>query len=316
MNQAYLDYFGVEKEKLLHQSAVETDFAPNLEVRARMQEILEQTGQISRIELDLPSLPGGERTVMASLQRVEVEGEQQVISSFMDITERVRAEKQIRALASELTMAEQAERHRISRLLHDELQQRLFAIRMQLSFLRPEHTSGEQVNVETEISQLENWLNEAIEVTRDLSIELSPRILQDEGLLEAVTWLSSQMEEKFGLQVELNEEGMGVTGKLENSTRILLYQAIREILFNVIKHSGTLEAQVNMQQTGDHLNITITDYGGGFDAKSMQAGKLFPHGLAEIEKKLIMMGCSMKIESTPGIGTRVSLDAPISMTEG
>ena len=314
VNQAYLDYFGVKEEDVIGRSALEFGFAPDPLIRAQMSEELELNSQISHVELDVPSARGQARTVLGSLQRVQVNGEKQVISSFMDITERVQSEKQIRTLASELTLAEQAERHRISRLLHDELQQRLFAIRMHLSFLSQDGPTSSKKEYQENLTNLGNWLSEAIEMTRDLSIELSPLILEGEGLVQAVNWLAAQMKDKFGLQTEMRADG--INGKLDPSVRILLYQAIRELLFNIVKHSGTLDALVEMEQTGNRLKIVISDRGVSFDAASVLASPGPPHGLVEIEKKVTMLGCTLEVDSRPGFGSQVTIEAPIDQAEG
>jgi signal transduction histidine kinase len=112
-----------------------------------------------------------------------------------DISDRIQSEEKIRALATELTRAEQDERYRISQVLHDDLQQRLFAVKAQLSFLKDVNMSAETYR---ELDQIQASLSESIAITRNLSIDLSPIVLQGEGLLEAMTWLSFRMKEQYG----------------------------------------------------------------------------------------------------------------------
>jgi len=313
VNQAYLDFFGVQIDQVLGKTAMEFGFAPGREARDRIRRQLEESGGVRHYELEVPSATGEFRTILASIQNVHLEGPDQVISSFMDITERVRAENKIRELASELTLAEQAERHRISRLLHDELQQRLFAIRMQLSLLKDDFPMAASARSGTNFEELDAWLGETIEMTRDLSIELSPLILQGEGLSEAINWLIARLLEKLGLQVELRSDpGEDL---LEPSTRILLYQAARELLFNVVKHSGTLKARVDIKTTDDQLVLVVSDQGMGFDAAAVMRDSSRVHGLLEIQKKVSMLGCSMKIESKPGSGTSITISAPVQRND-
>ena len=121
-----------------------------------------------------------------------------------DITERIQAEEKIRSLASELAIAEQEERHRISQVLHDDLQQRLFAIRAQLSFLMEFIGQADKVTeLQMSVDQIQSWLSEAIKITRDLSVDISPSVLHGEGIAEAIYWLASRMKEQHNLELEV-----------------------------------------------------------------------------------------------------------------
>jgi PAS domain S-box-containing protein len=227
-----------------------------------------------------------------------------------DITERIRAEEKIRSLASELTMVEQEERHRISQILHDDLQQRLFAVRTHLSLLKDENglaVSHPERNID--IDQIQDWLSEAINITRNLSINLSPAVLQGEGLVEAVSWLAAQMKDQYGLQVEVEADVDFIS--LEEHMRVLLFQAVRELLFNTVKHAESLEATVRLWQENGSGWITVSDSGKGFDPEAIITNPQLAHGLLIIKDRLGLMGCDMQIHSQPGNGTRVEIAVPI-----
>ena len=227
-----------------------------------------------------------------------------------DITERVQAEEKIRALASQLGMAEQQERQRISQVLHDDLQQRLFAIKTQLSFL----TNDSEINrlspaMHEDLRQVQRWLSDAIGITRSLSIDLSPVVLQGEGLYEAILWLSSQMKDQHGFQVQL--EAKDHLNALDNQMRLLLFATIRELLFNIVKHAGTSEATITLEKIDQRALITIRDAGKGFDVGAVMSDTKTAHGLLVIQDRLGLMGCNMEIISEPGKGTRIMIDAPL-----
>ena len=222
-----------------------------------------------------------------------------------DISERIQAEEKIRSLAAELTLAEQEERHRISQVLHDDLQQRLFAIKAQLSFLKDINLS---VDSHRELAQLQESLSESIAITRNLSIDLSPIILHGEGLTEAIIWLSFRMKEQYGLHVDLEEKG----GKfvVDTHMRMLLFQAIRELLFNVVKHAGVSQAKVTLEQA-QRQSITVIDDGRGFDTEAVLKDLQMAHGLLLIQERLHLLGCSLQLVSKPGAGTRITIELPI-----
>ena len=222
-----------------------------------------------------------------------------------DISERLQSEEKIRSLAAELTRAEQEERHRISQVLHDDLQQRLFAIKAQLSFLKDVNLSADTYR---ELDQIQASLSETIAITRNLSIDLSPIILHGEGLKEAMTWLSFRMKEQYGLHMDL--EANENFPPLDQHMRMLLFQSIRELLFNVVKHAGILEAKVTLEQVHGQGRITVSDDGKGFDTEAVLKDTQTAHGLLIIQERLSLLGCRMEIFSASGEGTRILIEIP------
>jgi two-component system CheB/CheR fusion protein len=248
--------------------------------------------------------------VQLSFYQLRAEDANGIAVIATDISERMQAEEKIRALASELTIAEQDERHRISQVLHDDLQQRLFAIRAHLSFLN-ESLQSDVVPQEVKVSidQVQGWLAEAINMTRNLSVDISPSVLQGDGISEAVYWLSARMKEQYGLQLKVDVKDD--LRHLPDHMRVTLFQAVREMLFNVVKHASTLEATITFEKLDGNGRITITDQGKGFDAKTILADPQASHGLMIVRDRLNLMGSTLKIESVPGNGTQAEIEFPI-----
>lgn len=236
-----------------------------------------------------------------------------IVCYARDITERVHAEEKIRSLASKLTMAEQEERQRISQILHDDLQQQLFAIKAQLSFMQGVD-QNDQVSQTPYFSleEIETALSEAIAITRNLSIDLSPVILHGERLTESLKWLSSRMSEQYRLQVKIDAKAK--LHQLDHHVRLVLFQAVKELLFNVVKHAETSHATVTIEQDGGGARITISDGGKGFDAQAVMKDPKASHGLVMVQDRLGLLGCTMNIVSEPGNGTRVIIEAPMGET--
>jgi signal transduction histidine kinase len=153
-------------------------------------------------------------------------------------------------------------------------------------------------------------LDESISLTRNLSIDLSPAILQGEGLSDALTWLAAQMQEQYGLDVSI--ETNGVSTRFEDTLRILLFQAVREALFNVRKHAETLHAAVTVQQVDSLIHITISDDGIGFPPSTIDI-KNGMGGLAHIQRRINLMGCHLHVEAQPNSGARVIIQVPAEM---
>lgn len=273
--------------------------------------ILDQAGRDgTRGEFCLQTASGQCMPVQLSIYQLETNDFSGISIIATDISERLQSEEKIRSLASELTRAEQDERHRISQILHDDLQQRLFAIKAQLIFLSNE--SGEnKVSpiIHAQLKQLERWLSDTISITRNLSIDLSPVVLHGEGLAEAIAWLSAQMKEQYDLRVHLDAKE--TFSDLDNHMRVLLFQAVRELLFNIVKHAGSTQATVTLERKDALGRITITDTGKGFDVGAIMNDPKTAHGLLIIQDRLSVMGSSMDVASKPGEGTRVVIETQL-----
>jgi len=262
-----------------------------------------------RGEFHLQAIDGSCLPVQLSVYLLAMDDTAGISILATDISERVQAEENIRFLASKLTMAEQNERHRISQILHDDLQQRLFAIKTRLFLMNDANGENKPATVtQADLDQIQGWLSEAINITRNLSIDLSPIVLQGEGLTEAMAWLSSKMEEQYGLQVKL--EGKDNFYGLEIHMRVLLFQAMRELLFNIVKYAGTSQAAIILEQVGSRGRITVSDSGKGFDAEAILNDSNSAHGLLIIKERLGLMGGSMEVISKPNEGTRVVIEIP------
>jgi PAS domain S-box-containing protein len=225
---------------------------------------------------------------------------------------------EMRRLAADLVIAVQRERHRISHILHDDLQQRIYAILMQLTFL---HHDLQKVNetARQETSAIEEQLGEVLEITRSLSIDLSPPILQDEGLAQAINWLAGQMRQRYGLPIEIQADGPFIIHKEE--LQVFLFNCVRELLFNVVKHAGASRAIVALQWLEADLQIEVCDDGQGFpihtpeqeaSQEMREDDPLSSFGIPTIRHQLSLFGGRMEIKSEVGAGTQITLIVPVT----
>jgi signal transduction histidine kinase len=216
-----------------------------------------------------------------------------------------RQAEQLRILALSAAQAVERERRRLASVLHDHLQQLLVAARMRLNLLHSEAGSPDAVN------RIEELIDQALGTSRSLVMELSPPVLADAGLISALHWLRRRMKEQFNFELELNcpQQIPAMDADLQS----FLFSAIRELVFNAIKHSGTDLAQVTLAVEGMTLCVAVCDRGRGFDmASPMQPTSRSGYGLLNMEQRVRSMNGTVEIDSAVGRGTRIELRLPIS----
>lgn len=223
-----------------------------------------------------------------------------------------RQAEELRDLARDVTLAEQQERKRIAGLLHDDLQQLLVGARMELAGLR-KNTSDESLLAHAQ--QLDKTLVSAVDATRSLVVELSPPVLQESGLPAALAWLGRKIQAEFQLRVDVRAEPL--PADLPEDVAILLLQAVREILFNVVKHAGTTDAAVTLEYPSEQaLRLVVSDQGVGAElADVLAAHSGTGMGLPAIRKRIQILGGRMEIDSAPGRGMRIEITIPLTQEE-
>lgn len=214
---------------------------------------------------------------------------------------------QLQALALELTHTEQRERRRLAKMLHDDLQQTLYAARLNLGTLRGIVEDG----VREKIEQVDRLLDESIARSRSLTMELSPPVLYEAGLPAALEWLGRYMEERYGLTVEVCADSL--PDAIPEELRLLLFHATRELLFNVIKHAAADCARVAVFSPSEgEVQVLVSDDGVGFDPNDANDEKTLTggFGLFSIRERLELLGGGVEIDTAPGRGTRVGMTVP------
>lgn len=236
------------------------------------------------------------------------------VLSLRDITHRLEAEKKLlannemlRSLSSELVMTEERERRRIAVDLHDNIGQTLAMTKIKLNALQQQVDHSDLAKPLAEILEM---VDESIRQTRSLTRELSPSVLYELGLVEALEWLGEQIYNQHGLQIALTHDLK--SGKIDDDIQIFLYRSIRELLFNIVKHAQVKKAYISLQKSGGNIRITVRDSGTGFDIANLD--QIFKKGggfgLLSIRERLNYLGGSLKIDSRKEGGTSVKMVVP------
>jgi PAS domain S-box-containing protein len=221
-------------------------------------------------------------------------------------------QEQLRRMASELALIEERERRRIADALHEQIGQNLALARIKLGGLL--EVSGVE-RCRSEAEAIRGLLEGAIAQTRSLTFELSPPVLYELGLEAALRALTERFREQHGLAADFSDDGR--PKPLADAVRVLLYQAARELLVNVVKHARAGRVRVEIGRREDTVRVEVADDGAGFAhaEERIRSGGEGGFGLFSIRERLRHLGGACEVQSAAGQGTRVVLIAPLRPEE-
>lgn len=237
--------------------------------------------------------------------------EQRVRERTMDLqslTEQLSTSRDdLRKLASELVLAEERERKRIAVTLHDEVAQALAAARMRIDMLRSLPGDNEYRHL---IEQAQELLSHSILQTRALMTDISDPVLYDLGLRSAVESLAEQIKDRHRIQVLHSFEGN--LSSLSQDLNVMVFQVVKELLRNVIKHSGARGAHIRIIEDRHSIRAIVADDGVGFDGNKNDAPDYIGggFGLFSIRERVKSFNGNIQIKSRPGIGSEVTVSLP------
>jgi PAS domain S-box-containing protein len=218
----------------------------------------------------------------------------------------VRSQDRLRALAAQLSRTEQRERRRLATNLHDYLAQLLALARIKIGQMKP-GPGRVAAEVQPALIELDNILHDCLRYTRTLMGQLSPSVLHDVGFVPAVQWLAEQMGQQ-GLNVTVQVLAPNMP-RIPDTMADVLFQAVRELLLNVLKHARVSEAVISVEKReGDEWLIAVEDHGVGFDPNVMRHRATDEQfGLFSIQERMEAISGWCRIHSIPGRGTRIEL---------
>ena len=213
----------------------------------------------------------------------------------------------LQRLASMLDSAQDAEQQRIAEGLHDDVAQLLAAARMKMAIARAAPTHQE---AKERLEAADKLLSQAYEHLRLLSFELASSALYRWGLVDSLEKLCGGMNERYGASFSV--VGTTVPGLMNDSVGSILFKAARECLFNVVKHSGTLEATVRLARSDGHLSLSVEDKGKGFEPGQLDVSVGRGLGLFAVTERLRDVNGEISISSVPNERTTVTVTVPFS----
>ncbi len=233
-----------------------------------------------------------------------------------DITERKRIEQALREserrlhdLSAQLLQVQETERSRISRELHDELGQGLNTLKLRLAVIRNK-LEKDQDFLRNECDETLAYVDQVIEDVRRLARDLSPRVLEDLGLVAALRHLINGFSRRSETSVSLKIDD--IDRILSRNAEVMLYRIVQEILTNIGKHAAAERASVRIERYDAGVRCLIEDNGNGYDSERDEAAGSGGRGMgiAIMKERLRMLGGSIELWSRPGRGTRISVYVP------
>lgn len=233
-----------------------------------------------------------------------------------DVTERQQVEQALQAsrnellaLSARLQSVREEEKTHIARELHDDLGQRLTALKMDVSVAEAmlADTPGD---ARARLAAMHGLIDETVGAVRRIAADLRPVMLDDLGLAPAVEWLANEFARRYGVHatVEFSEELI----ELPAQSATALYRIVQEALTNVARHAKATEVTITLVRNDQTLHVKVADNGQGNQQDPTGRPKSF--GLIGIRERVRLLGGTLRIFTAPGRGFRLEIQIPYPPT--
>jgi two-component system sensor histidine kinase UhpB len=221
-----------------------------------------------------------------------------LVRAFNQMLERLECER--RESGRRALQAQEAERLRIARGLHDEVGQVLTGVLLQLDSLA---TAGE--DRDADVTETKQAVRGALEEVRRIARELRPEMLEQLGLVSALTELSRRFAEQSGVRVSPSfAEGLP---RLSEASELAVYRVAQESLTNVARHADASAVEVSLQPGVGSVVLRVSDDGRGIPENADMNGH---GGLRGMRERALLVGAALAVKRGPGGGTEVRLEVP------
>jgi signal transduction histidine kinase len=222
------------------------------------------------------------------------------------------AQKSLHSYIGAITQGQEAERLRLARELHDDTIQSLIALKQRVQLARMPHKKGSAL---PDLKELESLIEQTIDNLRRTTRALRPIYLEDLGLVAALEMLVRETGQSSGLPVDFSTSGTERRRPAE--VELALYRMAQEALNNALHHAQANHVSVRMEFNSHVTRLDITDDGKGFEVPKTPA-EFTPQGhfgLLGLYERSELIGALLEISSSPGKGTRLSIDLPFPPKE-
>jgi len=259
---------------------------------------------------------GDMRWVLLNTSRTYLAGEPHRTNVVLsDITEMKRIEAKLldyqaklKSLSIQLSKTQEKERRMLASRLHDSVSQELFAAQLQLNAFEKKLAGVEPPQT---VKPVKDQIQKVIRETKRLTFDLSPPVLYDFGLQEALESLGESVAVKYDIPVKTWYSGN--LDKVDDEIKIVLYRILNELIHNSVKHARPGEIRISLHNSGHLISVDVEDDGIGFDADNLQTetAAYEGFGIFDIREKIQHLGGNLAIDSKPGAGTAIMIEVPM-----
>jgi len=230
---------------------------------------------------------------------------ERMLGMAVDITDRKRMEETLSGISRKLLQAQEQERSRIARELHDDVNQRLAMLSVEL-----ERVQAIRSDLPAEIrTRLQELRKETMEMSADvqaLSHELHTSKLEYLGLVAAMKSWCREFSERRSIEINFKAN---VSSVLPPETALSLFRILQEAVHNAAKYSGVKQVSAQITEDSDRIHLLISDSGRGFDLEAAKKGAGL--GLTSMQERVRLINGTITIESRPMGGTSVHVQVPL-----
>jgi signal transduction histidine kinase len=216
--------------------------------------------------------------------------------------------EELKNLSAKMVEVQETEQRRLAVELHDDFGQLLTGLKLSLekSFLADEKT------IRKEIQQALEIVNQLHRQVRELVLNLRPAILDDLGLFAALDWFFTRYSQQTGIHVTHNVNRLEEK-RYPNTIETSIFRLVQEALTNVARHAEVKEVMVTVNLESKSIKVAIVDTGKGFNVSALVPGN--STGISGMRERVSWVGGSFNLNSSPGEGTIVECEFPISGRE-
>jgi PAS domain S-box-containing protein len=312
-NETFCDYLGYTEKELLGKTVQSLTFAEDWpSFSQKLKEALTEEGSFQSFEKRCLHKSG--RIVCtessASVIRSRDGNPQYIVGGVLDITKRKEAEEALSTINRRLTEAQEQERTRIARDLHDDINQRLGMLAIQVEELR-RNPPDSVTELSHQLAEIGEGINEVSMGVQSISHQLHSPQLEYLGVVAAMKSFCRE----FGARqkVEIDFKSDEISQLVSHEVSLCLFRILQEGLHNAAKHSGVHHFRVRLNSSSNELHLTVSDRGAGFDAEStMNKGGL---GLISMRERVRLVSGTIVVESKPMGGTTIHVRVPFESAQ-
>lgn len=235
----------------------------------------------------------------AELSKINKKLQSEILSRKLNEEKLQKTNEKLKGLTSELALIEERQRRRLATEIHDQIGQKLAVSLLRLDFMAE---CIDDPSLKRLWEDVHKFIKESIHEVRNIIRELSPPVLYELGFRDSMEWLAENMGETYGIPI-LFQSGP-VAREPDLNTKVILFQVVRELVMNSIKHAKAGQIKISIKAEGENFSVSVEDDGIGFDPESAFAGKGF--GLLSMRERLQNIGGVFEIISTRK-GTRAKI---------